>query len=475
MPASAAQPFATASQGPLLLGVAAYLVLQLLIGLFVSRKVKTERDYLLAGRSFGPVISTFTIFATWFGAETCMGAAGLAYTGGLASTGSEPFGYALCLVLMAFVFAVPLWRRGLTTLADLFRERYGSSVERLAILVMVPTSILWAAAQIRAFGLVLSSLAAVPAYLAISAAALVVLIYTSSGGLWADAITDILQGVVLIIGLSAMLIVILFVAEPGAWAAVPSQRLSLAGAASSPLEFAELFAVPILGSVMAQELVQRVTAARSPAIARSSTLMAAGAYAFVGLIPVVLGLVAQDLVPGIANPEQVLLGLSTKYLPFWFQLLLCGALISAMLSTVDSALLVAGSLLAHNLVFGWSARSFDEAAKVRGNRIAVAGCGLLAYGLSLIGESVHEMVQEASSFGSSGILVIAVVGLFTRFGDARSARAALVTGVVTYVCGAHVLHVPAPFLGSLLAASVAYALPAFWARTDAAEVEPDGA
>ena len=126
----------------LLGGVIAFLVAQLALGVWMTRRVKTESDYLLAGRSFGPVIASFTIFATWFGAETCLSAAGLAYSEGLAGTGSEPFGYALCLVLMAVVFAIPLWKRGLVTLADLFRERYGLSVERFAVLLMVPTSIL---------------------------------------------------------------------------------------------------------------------------------------------------------------------------------------------------------------------------------------------------------------------------------------------------------------------------------------------
>lgn len=443
-----------ALQRPLLLGVLGYLAAQLLVGLLVSRKVKSERDYLLAGRSFGTVISSFTIFATWFGAETCMGAAGLAYTGGLASTGSEPFGYALCLVLMACVLAVPLWRRGLTTLADLFRMRFGPTVERAAILLMVPTSILWAAAQIRAFGLVLATLGGISVSLSITFAAVVVLLYTASGGLWADAVTDVLQGAVLIAGLITLCVIVLVIEAPGAWAALPPERLSFAGSTRTPLELAEMFAVPALGALMAQELVQRVTAARSAEVARKATLVAAVGYLLVGLMPVALGLVAHDLLPPQEHPEQVLLSLSSRYLSFWPQLLLAGALISAMLSTVDSALLVSGSLLAHNLVF--AGRTVEESAKLRGNRIAVLLSGLVAYGIGLVGEGVHALVQEASSFGSSGVLVIALFGLFTTFGGHASALAALGTGVVSYVLGAHWLDLRTPFLVSLALALAAY-------------------
>jgi Na+/proline symporter len=465
-------------QHGLLIGIVIYLIAHLAVGAHVARRVKTEQDYLLAGRRLGPTLSAFTIFATWFGAETCLGAAGLAYRSGLAGTGSEPFGYALCLVLMATLFAIPLWRRGLTTLADLFRERYGAGVERCAILLMVPTSVLWAAAQIRAFGLVFALASGLSTGVGVTVAAVCVLIYTSFGGLWADALNDIVQGIVLTLGLIITLIVVVFFAEPQAWAAIPPERLSLSGAASSPLAFAELFAVPVLGSVMAQELVQRVSAARSPEIARRSTLIAAAGYLTVGLIPVVLGLVAADLVPDVADPEQVLLALSQRYLPFWLQLLLTCALISAMLSTVDSALLVAGSLLAHNLAF--SGRQVSERARLLGNRLAVVLVGAVAYVLALVNHSVHEMVQEASSFGSAGVLVIGVFGLFGRFGGAPAALAALGGGLATYISGAHLFDLEAPFLASLLAALVGYVGVALLTRgaedpqPSAAEDEGDG-
>ena len=97
-----------------------YLVLQFGIGAYVSRRLRSEDDYLVAGRSLGWGLGTFTIFATWFGAETVIGSAGTVYSEGVGATSAEPFGYALALILMGVIFAVPLWRRGLTTLADLF-------------------------------------------------------------------------------------------------------------------------------------------------------------------------------------------------------------------------------------------------------------------------------------------------------------------------------------------------------------------
>jgi Na+/proline symporter len=129
-----------------------YLAAQFAIGAGVARRVHSQSDYLLAGRSIGPFLATFSIFATWFGAETVIGSSAAIYGDGITLASAEPFGYGLCLILMGAFLAKPLWDRKLTTLADLFRMRFGTGVERLAAVLLIPSSALWAAAQVRAFG-----------------------------------------------------------------------------------------------------------------------------------------------------------------------------------------------------------------------------------------------------------------------------------------------------------------------------------
>ena len=125
---------------PLLAAVLGYVVLQLIVGAWVSRNIATESDYLLAGRGLGPAMATMSLFATWFGAETCLGAAGAVYVGGLGGGRADPFGYTGCLLLMGLVFAVALRRTGAVTLGDVFRERFSPWVERLVVLMTVPVA-----------------------------------------------------------------------------------------------------------------------------------------------------------------------------------------------------------------------------------------------------------------------------------------------------------------------------------------------
>lgn len=436
-----------------LLGVLAYVALQLVLGFVVSRRVRTESDYLVAGRRLGMPLTTFSVFATWFGAETCIGATAQAYGQGLAGVTADPFGYALCLLVMGLVLAVPLWRRKLATLGDLFRTRYGAAAERIVVLLLVPTSVMWAGAQIRAFGQVLGASSELTLATTITIAAAVVIFYTAMGGMLADAVSDIVQGVVLICGLLLLLFMMIQSGDLQTAERVGAPLLHTAD--SSWLDRLEAWTVPVVGSLVSQELIGRVVAAREPKIARRATLVAAALYLALGSIPVWVGLVAARVRPGVSEPEQVLVLQAAHYLPQLGQVVFTGALVSAILSTVDSALLAAGSLTAHNLLIPLRPH-LSEAQKLRLNRTAVVFFGLVAYGLALSTEGVYSLVEEASAFGTAGVVICLFLGLFTRFGGQRAAVCSLLLGFASYLVTSHLLHAPHPYLISLLLAALGY-------------------
>ncbi|MGH7503365.1 MAG: sodium:solute symporter family protein [Longimicrobiales bacterium] len=451
-----------------LAGVLLYVLAQLLIGAWVAKRIRTEEDYLIAGRSLGYGLGIFTIFATWFGAETCIGAAARIYENGLAGGSADPFGYALCIVFMGAVFAVPLWRRKLTTIADLFRQRYSISVERLAVLLMVPTSLLWAAAQIRAFGQVLAASSTLEVEITIAIAAAVVIVYTVSGGLLADAITDLVQGIALIAGLLLLLFFVMANGGAEAVRAVEPERLQLFGGGRVPLiEVVEAWAIPIIGSVTAAELISRVIAMRSPQVARRSCFSAAGIYLLIGLVPVTLGLAGASLLPGLEDPEQLLPRLALDNLSPGLYIVFAGALVSAILSTVDSALLVSASLVSHNVIVPLRP-DIDERTKIRFARIGVIVFGILAYIMALYAEGVYHLVEQASAFGSAGIFVVVVFGLFSRRGNSASAIAALLAGVGVWIVGSYALALPWAYLAALGSSAAAYVAVAFFDTEPAA-------
>jgi len=450
---------------PVLIGIGVYLVVQFGFGLLVSRRIATESDYLLAGRRLGVTLAAFSIFATWFGAETVVGAAGSIYSDGLSGGSADPFGYALCLAVLGIVVAAPLWRRKYTTFGDLFRERYSPGVERLAVLLMVPTSVLWAAAQIRAFGQVVSASAEIEVSTAITAAAAFVIVYTVAGGLLADVVTDFVQSIAIVIGLVVLLVVV-GNAHGGVGELVASidvQRIALFSTAdATPLEIVEAWAVPVCGSLLAVELLSRILGCKTAATARNATLLGAAMYLAVGAIPATIGLVGPDLVPGLAEPEQLVATLAKQHLSTFLYVLFAGALISAILSTVDSCLLAAGSLVSHNLIVPLKP-TLTEGQKIATARIGVAVFGVVAYLIALYGGGVNELVATASALGSAGIFVVGMFGLFSRVGGPPSAYASLVAGMLVWAAGEYWLQWPTPYIAALAASLAAYLLAAAYA------------
>src|SRR5262249_2753628 len=277
----------------ILFGMLAYVLLQFAVGVWVSRHIRSETDYILAGRTLGPLLIAFSVFATWFGAEAIVATSGEVYQRGLAGATVDPVAYAAAVVISGVMLASVLWRKGLTTFADMFRERYSRQVETLVVVVLLPGSIFWAAAQIRAFGSVLSTSSGFSLTTTIVVAAILVAGYSVVGGLLADAVTDFLQGSVVIVGL--IILAIAIAVNTGGIAPVLSnveqEGLSvLAPTEGGSLKKIEQFVIAICGSLVAVELISRFLGARSASAARAGTIAGGLMYLLVGLIPVFLGL-----------------------------------------------------------------------------------------------------------------------------------------------------------------------------------------
>jgi Na+/proline symporter len=211
----------------------------------------------------------------------------------------------------------------------------------------------------------------------------------------------------------------------------------------------------VCGSLLAVEMLSRILGCRTAATARNATLIGAALYLTVGLIPVVIGLAGPMLAPDLEEPEQLIAVLAQQHLSTFVYVLFAGALISAILSTVDSCLLAAASLVSHNLILPLNP-DLSERGKVRCARIGVVTFGVAAYVIALYAGGIYELVATASAFGSAGIFVVGMFGLFSRVGGARSAYAALIAGVGVWAAGEYVLAWPTPYIAALAAALLAY-------------------
>jgi Na+/proline symporter len=440
-----------------LVAIVAYVLVQFAIGAWVSRRIANANDYILAGRQLGVGLVTFSVFATYFGAEAIVATGGAVYENGLSGALVDPLGYAAALIIVGLLFAKALWSRGLTTFADLFRQRYSPGVERLVVIVLLPGSIIWAAAQIRAFGQVMDANSGMGLKTAIVLAAVLVGAYSVIGGLFADSVTDVIQGVVVLAGLVILGAIVAghVGGVPAGLAQVEPERFRVYNPEDGLLGTLEKIAIPICGTIVAVELISRFLGARSAQVATNATALGGVIYLTIGLVPVFLGLMGARLLPNIPDPEQIVARLAEAYLPGLLYIAFIGAIISAILSVVHSALHAPAAQISHNIIER-TVPGLTDHGKLWAVRLTVLLLSLVAFAIALSSDGIKELVETASAFGSAGVFVATLFALFTRMGGPRSAYVSVAAGMLVWAVGRYGLGLTAPYLLGLLSALVGY-------------------
>src|SRR5499426_1007067 len=142
----------------LIASVVLYLLITIGIGLFAAKYVSNSKDYLVAGRKLPLYITTATVFATWFGAETVLSVSATFTKDGLGGVIADPFGSSFCLLFVALFFARAFYRMDLLTIGDFYHQRYSKPVEVVTSLAITASYLGWTSAQLTALGLAFSEL-----------------------------------------------------------------------------------------------------------------------------------------------------------------------------------------------------------------------------------------------------------------------------------------------------------------------------
>ncbi len=436
--------------------VVAYAALMLAIGWWARGRVETSEDFLVAGRRLPLILAAPTLLATWFGAGTLLTATDEVRAGGLRMAALEPFGAGLCLILAGLLLAPKLWRMQLLTLGDFYKRRFGERAERWSAVLMVPSYFGWIAAQYVALAGMLEISFGLPIAIGLALVAAVGIGYTLLGGMWSVTATDALQIFLVIFGLFALAAAVL--AELGGlgdglariWAALPLEKRVIVPRedAAALLGWLGVLAIGALGNLPGQELAQRMFAARDERTAVWACHLSGLGYLTVGLVPLLIGLAADLLVSG-APEQSTLTTLAQLFLSPGMAVLFTLVLMSAVLSTIDSAILSPASVLAQNLAWpllrerlqprGWT--------ELRLNRACVLVVGLGALVTAYVGEDAYSLLEEAYALGMVSLLVPLLLGLHSERGGEPAALVAMALGTGTWLV--HLLSGAEQFGGAL--------------------------
>ena len=385
-----------------------------------------------------------------------MGAAGTAYGSGVLATIADPFGAGLCLFLAGMFYVRILRRMKLLTVADFFRTRYGPRAELLASVALVPAYVGWTGAQFVAFGYILHTLTGIDTTLAIAVGAAIVVAYTIAGGMWAVAITDFFQAMVLIVGLAILLPLVL--QDAGGWSAVEAQlgsehfRFLPERTFKDWTWYIEAWLVIGFGSIPEQDLFQRALGAKDERVAQNSAYLSGLLYLTVGLIPVALGIAGATVIRDIADPELILPALGLKYLHPIAMALFVGALLSALMSSADSALLAPASIFGQNVVkrLKKDASERDLLRLIRGTVIAIA---ILSLGIAFYFQNIYELMVNSWAVLLVSLFAPLTAGLYWKKANGPAALASIVVGLAAWIVFAYVQSdYPADLIAAALSA-----------------------
>ena len=414
--------------------LAIYLGAMLLIGFVSMKKVKSEEDFVLAGRSLNPIWMLLSIFASWTGLSGLLGTPQYVYTYGIAG-GWWWFTFPIGVFLMGITLAKILRSRMHVTLPDIVDYDHSSKGIRVAASIVTSWNYLaWTAAQVSGIILIITTFTDLDSTASVVIAYLVIIAFTLLGGFRAVVHTDVLQAIVflLIIGVVTPLIAVANYDCVGAFrdaAAIPG--------------FYSLFSSVPFGTMVTWWLLlpagfidtmafQRVFASKDDRSARRGITSAFILMTVFGFILMFLGVVAKAILPSDIDPANTALMLFAEILPTGFIGLLVAALLGVAMSTASTTLIVCAATIERD-IFSVFVPNTSGKTKLQMSRLFVLLFGLLALIVALKIPSVTTLLMYGYSVYVPGLLLPVIAGTLRWKINNRYMLASILTGAVSAV------------------------------------------
>ncbi len=419
----------------ILVGVAVYLFAMLAIGIYAARRTSSSDDFIVAGRNLPLWLCSATVMATWIGGSSMMGVSGEAYKGGVLAVIADPFGAALGLILIGLLVVRIIRRLKLLTVVDFVESRYGNVAAMIWALYEVFATIAWISTMMVAFGFIFNSLTGVSLEVGIFLGMAIVLIYATVGGMWAVALTDFVQLTVIVIGLAVLSFVVIL--DMGgwsaAWAAVPDEKLRfipVENTLESWLNFIRALTIIGVANLSAQALLQRGMSARSERDAQNAFYIGGFGFLLIGSVPVFLGIFASVVMPGLEDKQAVIPMLALEYLHPVAMAIFVGALLAAIMSSADSALLAVASVVSNNILPKIWPSTMDK--RLLTARLTIPVAGILAAIIALKAQAIYEVILAINAPGLAATIVPFMAGIWWKKANRTGGLAAMATGLAVW-------------------------------------------
>ena len=460
------------------LAISAYCVLMLSVGAWATRRTHDTEDFFLGGRRLGPWLAALSQGATQSSAWTLVGVSGAAFAWGLSAVWiwlAVVAGYAVNWFLVA-----PRLRRlsatqRSVTLVQLLTADASTTITRAvrasASLIIVTSFLFYVAAQFQAAGTAFSVALGIDATVCIIAGSILIVAYTLLGGFWAASVTDFVQGVLMLLVAVVLPAAILFTAG-GAMFDSLSADATAYGSLMGGREGAAVLAFVLgtfgigLAAPGQPHVINHFMAARDDAAIRRGGAIALAWIALVLAGMLVVGWSGRLLAAAPADAESVLYAAAAAWLPPLLTGFVTVAVMSAIMSTVDSQLITATS----SLTVDWHGDHRSRTAGLSRTRLAMMTFSAVAVAIAIFAPAtIYSRVLFAWNALGAAFGPLVVLTVLGRPPAARAVLASLWAGfgltLLFYVmpdAEGDVLERVVPFLVALIVATAME----LWGRRD---------
>lgn len=432
-----------------------------LIGVYASRRVQATahnkflQEYFLGGRELGGLLLAMTMIATYGSASSFIGGPGIAYNMGLGwvllSSIQVVTGY-IVLTVLGKKFAIIAREMEAITLIDYLKGRYNNKVvvilSALCIIIFLFSATV---AQWVGGGRLIESLTGMSYTTSLFLFTFFVLVYVLMGGFRAVALSDTILGLIMLVGTTIILIGT--IVAGGGISNIMQELVQINPNLVTPFgadgsltkvyvsSFWILIGVGVVG--LPQISVRAMSYKNSKAMHQALII----GTVVVGTIMIgmhLTGVFARVVLPGVDVPDKVMPLLAMKVLPPWLAGIFLAAPMAAIMSTVNSLLLLVSSSIIKDIYVNYINENAADQIVKRGTLWITAIVGLLVYAAAIKPPDFLIWLNLFSFGGLEAAFIWPLVlGLYWRKGNAAGALASIIVGVGSYM-GFHLL-LPNPF------------------------------
>ncbi len=413
--------------------VAAYLIGMLLVGFIVGKlNIKDSSDYMLAGRRMGLFMVAFSLSANNVGGGSTTGLAQKAF----GEWGMSAIWYVLAasVAMIPLAYFAPKIRQTMAvTIPEVVGRRFGKTSSTLTAVLSILSLFCLTSSQIAASGSVVSTLTGIPTNVALVIAGAVVILYTTFGGMIADQISDLVQFIIILVGLAIATPIV--INGCGGWEAIS------AALPPAQLSFTKIGWVTIIGYIFnyfctflaGPEMVSRFETAKDEATAKHAAWLSAVLMAAMSIFPTLLGLAALATMPDLADGgKNAMMAVTSAYAPEFVVGIISAAIICATMSSADSNLLCMSTMIMNDLYLKFGGKKLNDKQIVFYTRACNVGAAVIAMIISMAGIPIVTMNTFAFGIRCAGPFAAYGLGLIVPKATRHSGVLSLIGGTIGF-------------------------------------------